>query len=869
MLRDGDLLLTNGGIIRNEVLIAPLHLMDAAGSEIDYLGIDAVEVESLLPVYDELANMDIHKLGDLIQYLGKYTIRIYFSFEEMNEEYAAGTGSLLPAGTMVSADDLLLLSISSTGATAQVVRSGADSVPSPIVSIVEGFKVDKNVGLDAAGSCLPEDELFRSLLLTVYFSTEENASNNTFTEGDLLIHQQGAAVPNAIVLTNAQLVGDDSKRWGLDGVDLYPMAIEPIPTFVPTRVPTRIPTRVPTDVPTRVQPDVCPVYFSIEEPHVLPNGGTHGDILVHNPGGLAYVLPGGKNQDLLSAFLANTDDILEYDPGLDGFDILELDSLTDDLTGDVIPGATYVLNITPALTDRLSHKIIFTIEQSIPITNANHPSFTAGAAVTLRDGDLLLTNGGIIRNEVLIEPLNLMDANGNEIDYLGIDAVETEAFLPVFDHLANIDLKYPMALVDQLAIIASTNTGDFKIRIYFSFEDINEEYIAGTGSLLPAGTRVSADDLLVMSFSPAGMDADVVRSGADGIPSPIVSIVEGFNLDKNVGLDAVGSCLAEDTIFRSYLSTVYFSTEENGPNNMFSEGDLLIHTQGASVPNAVVLTNYQLVGSDDANWGLDGVDLYAKRIEPIPTEVPTREPTRVPTRVITPVPTEEPPVHPEDCPVFFSIEEPGVLPNGGTHSDILVHRPSGPAFPLPGGKIADLLKAFTVNLDVSIPELEPGLDGFDIIQLDFMTTDLTGSLSNIVTSNLNHKVIFTIENNTPITNPNHPLFTTAFTVQLSDGDLLFTNGGIIRNHTLIGPLDLTGPDGTGIDYLGIDAVETEGFLEYFDEFAYQDIRSIDQITQLIGDQTVKIYFSFEEYNEEYIAGTSSLLPAGRESAPTI
>ncbi len=42
------------------------------------------------------------------------------------------------------------------------------------------------------------------------------------------------------------------------------------------------------------------------------------------------------------------------------------------------------------------------------------------------------------------------------------------------------------------------------ITILFSFEEINEEYIAGPGSLLPEGSPVSADDLIRLTFSPEG-----------------------------------------------------------------------------------------------------------------------------------------------------------------------------------------------------------------------------------------------------------------------------------------------------------------------------------------------------------------------------
>ena len=172
----------------------------------------------------------------------------------------------------------------------------------------------------------------------------------------------------------------------------------------------------------------------------------------------------------------------------------------------------------------------------------------------------------------------------------------------------------------------------------------------------------------MISVSGSGASAQVVRSGADGVPSTATSIVEGFNLDKNVGLDAVGSCLAEDEVYKGTLSKIYFSTEIDGPNSSpFIEGDLLVHDLGAAVPNSVVITNSQLVGYRSNYWGLDGIDLYPEKVEPIPTAEPTRiEPTITPTRQIVAV-TPTPPI------VMRPAEYEEVVISQGLGGDTLVN----------------------------------------------------------------------------------------------------------------------------------------------------------------------------------------------------
>ncbi len=631
-ITDGDLLLRNGGVIRNAVLIAPLNLLSEDGEKVEFLGIDAVEVEGLINIYDSLRFEVISTSSEVIDRLGNFTVNIIFSFEEINEEYMADTGSVLPAGTMVSADDLIKLTFSPSGVTGQVIRSGEDGVPSPVTSILEGWRVEDNRGLDAACTCLPEEEFFDQLL-QIYFSTslDDNIDPLEFMEGDMLLHDM-ASHTSQVVHTNPDLTGNEERKWGLDGLDLfpekYPFRPTPVPTDTERPTPTHTFTQRPTNTPTPfeptptefIPPQDCFTYFTIEEPYTLPTGGNHGDILV-DTAGAPFVLPGGANPELLEMFVPLTAEF--KNAGLDGFDILQLDM-------EIQPGAA-----------RPQHKIIFTTETKFAITNSNHP--LAGGSGT--DGDLFLKNGGVILNHVIIQPLQLLSEDGNKVEFLGIDALETEGFIKIYDQLAMRVIRRPEELLEF--------TANQAINIIFSFEEVNEEYIADTGSVLPAGTLVSADDLILLRFFSGNVSGRVIRSGADGIPAPIPSVFETWNVEKNRGFDAVSNtCISEDIVNDRPLDILFFSTsmdDETQPIE-FSEGDMLLHSLNTHT-NHVVHTNFELTNSDDRRWGLDGLDLYPGIPDyrptptfthtPIrPTDTPTQiQPTSTPTERVTATPT--------------------------------------------------------------------------------------------------------------------------------------------------------------------------------------------------------------------------------------
>ncbi|MGC9327884.1 MAG: hypothetical protein ACP5I1_09645, partial [Candidatus Hinthialibacter sp.] len=121
--------------------------------------------------------------------------------------------------------------------------------------------------------------------------------------------------------------------------------------------------------------------------------------------------------------------------------------------------------------------------------------------------------------------------------------------------------------------------------------------------------------------------------GVDGVPSSAPSILSGFNAKTNMGLDAAGTCLPEDTAY-SYLDWVYFSTEfdDDADPLEFKDGDLLVHRLSfSSSQNALILTNSQLTGYRTDEYGLDGVDLYPGIIDVEPTNTPAPTFTFTPT----------------------------------------------------------------------------------------------------------------------------------------------------------------------------------------------------------------------------------------------
>ena len=64
-------------------------------------------------------------------------LRIYWSFEEINEEYLTGPAASTPPGpgVLISADDALETNL--LASTGRVFRSGADKIPVPVPSLLD------------------------------------------------------------------------------------------------------------------------------------------------------------------------------------------------------------------------------------------------------------------------------------------------------------------------------------------------------------------------------------------------------------------------------------------------------------------------------------------------------------------------------------------------------------------------------------------------------------------------------------------------------------------------------------------------------------------------------------------------------------
>ncbi len=378
--------------------------------------------------------------------------------------------------------------------------------------------------------------------------------------------------------------------------------LTPTPTETPpTPTPTPTPTLTPTPTPTPEE-KLCYIYFSIEEPNELPSGVSHGDIIVSNEwavdisagdklvalnGSGVSLLPGGRNVDLLESFMASSSGKAPGFIGLDGFDIIEL-----------------------ASAQPFEHKIIFTVEEEFTVTNSNHSLFQQ----KINEGDLLMTNGGVIRNEALIAPLNLATRLlKRPVLSIGIDALELEGLLDIFDSFAGLEI------VDTAQLQSMIPDGE-ALRIVFSFEDINEEYTALQGGLLSDGGLVSADDLVEMIFAADSVSAKVIRSGADGIPASAPDILENCEETEKLGLDAATACLPEDIISGEFKN-IYFSVSKDSPLGLFTHGDILRHNLDEKC--SVFLKNSELINDAQKEPGLDGLDFFPELLSAPAEQPPT------------------------------------------------------------------------------------------------------------------------------------------------------------------------------------------------------------------------------------------------------
>jgi len=368
----------------------------------------------------------------------------------------------------------------------------------------------------------------------------------------------------------------------------------PTPTQTPTPTNTRPPTSTPTATATR--PDTCELLiYSIERDYFDPTTGIlakEGDALLS---GTLFPIAGGRYEQLLWAFLADPD-AEGQDLGLDGVDAISIE-------GGVMTRA------------------FFTTERSFVVTRPAHPIYGPHPLFggTVSHGDLLNKAGLVVRNAWLLAPFGLTDVAGVPVEDLGLDALDVEGITAEEYDLWTSQYYQTGNATPPPGIVADG-------RIYFSFEEINETYTAGSGTTIPQGpgTPVSADDLLCLDLST--MTGKILRSGADGIPAGSPSILQDFfdpvGSPANLGLDAVdmpnfpveSDEAGETGPIPVLKDKILFSTSLDDPTSppRFREGDLLSHLlPGGSPPgvNKLEKTNEQLSGLPPTiDLGLDAVD---------------------------------------------------------------------------------------------------------------------------------------------------------------------------------------------------------------------------------------------------------------------
>ncbi|MBE7560501.1 hypothetical protein HS125_16790 [bacterium] len=221
---------------------------------------------------------------------------------------------------------------------------------------------------------------------------------------------------------------------------------------------------------------------------------------------------------------------------------------------------------------------------------------------------------------------------GHRPTQIGLDAVDVEG----------VDAK----IFDTLAHKAHFVLPEGSI-IFFSFEEVNEEYICGPGAGPFAGLRVSADDqLAVIVKSGVYVPYAIMRTGADGVPAGVPNVFTTWLPLPNLGLDAIdwpnspfSNELGETGPVFDHPHTLLFSTSLDDPLGRFAHGDLLAHGPGLPGGNFVVATNAALtsvVPPTGVDYGLDALDCVAGPVDatatitPKPTATPTPTPRRYP-----------------------------------------------------------------------------------------------------------------------------------------------------------------------------------------------------------------------------------------------
>jgi len=313
---------------------------------------------------------------------------------------------------------------------------------------------------------------------------------------------------------------------------------------------------------------VYDILFSVEgvlDGSTNPAPMNEGDIYLHIDGAPPVVVAGGSNAELLMGF----EDYTQGDKGLDGFDVISI------FLGEPNSvGACY-----------WTSEIDFT-------------AFLPGNPQPISNGDILARLiGYYIENQTLRWPFQFADIV--ETADVGLDALDVEgvdeALYVAMLGWAGLD----RALGSMGGMSYTPNFSEFSglsrpFWVFWSFETANEPHTLSashqvfnpyTGVLLPTGTIITADDLLVTVFTPAGPTIGyLLRTGRDGLPvtaPQIESLFQGTpHLGQaSVGLDAVDiPDIAEGTTLADPMSMIPYTygSDEAGETGGIKHPDISI-----------------------------------------------------------------------------------------------------------------------------------------------------------------------------------------------------------------------------------------------------------------------------------------------------
>jgi len=531
----GDFLITNGGIIPNMAL---LYKFDNIQGD---LGLDAVQVignsVNIKRFLDYAKTVPreqwLTEPGVLAEMLDIYDIDILFSTE--------GTGPSPDSPIFLDGDFL-------SARFGVIVQSNGSLLPNTVPAGVPVRGVD--FGLDA-GNMVPggeEPDVIFSTELLYQGNPDQGAPD--FTDGDVL------QLDNGVVFTNKDLISPFEPRADFLGLDAFFSAVsQDAMELLISQIKeaagktteksktagqsgTVYPLSSDRSNSSLLQLEACRAFaFSTEEDFVTrgpepPDGNpiiSDGDLLGRNCAVCA------RNHELLQNFDVSTD------LGLDAVDVIDVES----------------------------ELVAFSTELDSPHAG----QFTAG--------DLLVTNGTIIPNTVLLELFNIRHDMGLDALFFVGDPERISGFLSeAREFPRQYWLRNPDELVGMLR--------QWQIDIWFSVE--------GTGPLPGMLTFLDGDIL-------SARDGVVIASNDILLPSAVPAGIPSRGVD--FGLDSLGG--HRDGM----MELINFSTEIlfNGEPG-FNDGDVL------ESGNGVVITNEDLTRCLEPMAGFLGLDALSGRYLP-------------------------------------------------------------------------------------------------------------------------------------------------------------------------------------------------------------------------------------------------------------